>query len=255
MTTYEEGLSQLLTGGVLPNLPAEVELEGGIFAPRKTVLDPSGHLWAGQTTYACLANHDLLEQKPHRFTLRLLFASPTTFRSSGRNIPLPLPGLVFGSLVERWNAFSSVTIPAEVRRYAEECLSVARHTIRTRLVEVAGGKQVGFVGSCSYIATNQDPYWWRLINLLADFAFYSGVGAKTTMGMGQCKRIAYASTAPNGAGGHAEEGDLLVVTKEGQGLQNYLPSRWSRWWCLETSTDHAAHCLPSPEQHILRFLQ
>jgi CRISPR/Cas system endoribonuclease Cas6 (RAMP superfamily) len=30
----------------------------------------------------------------------------------------------------------------------------------------------------------------RTLNLLADFAFYSGIGSKTTMGMGQARRTA-----------------------------------------------------------------
>lgn len=195
-TTCEAGLSLLLTESVLPNLPLDVEMDGIVFAIKGAVLDPAEHPWAGQTSYSHLSNQGLLGPRGGRESLRLFFASATVFHSKGRNIPLPLPGMVFGSLVERWNSFSTITIPAEVRRYADECLGIAQYSTRSRLVEVAGGKQVGFIGSCSYIPLNRDPYWWRLVNLLADFAFYSGVGAKTTMGMGQCRRLSDASALP-----------------------------------------------------------
>lgn len=39
-------------------------------------------------------------------------------------------------------------------------------------------------------AVNHDRYWLSVINLLADFALFAGVGAGTSMGLGQCRRIA-----------------------------------------------------------------
>jgi CRISPR-associated endoribonuclease Cas6 len=40
----------------------------------------------------------------------------------------------------------------------------------------------------TYRALGADRYWLGVINLLADFAFYSGVGVQTTTGMGQVRR-------------------------------------------------------------------
>ncbi|MBX3015615.1 MAG: CRISPR system precrRNA processing endoribonuclease RAMP protein Cas6 [Caldilineaceae bacterium] len=37
-------------------------------------------------------------------------------------------------------------------------------------------------------ALGGDRYWLATLNMLADFAFYSGVGVKTTIGMGQAWR-------------------------------------------------------------------
>jgi CRISPR/Cas system endoribonuclease Cas6 (RAMP superfamily) len=45
------------------------------------------------------------------------------------------------------------------------------------------------VGRARYVTTNFDRYWMSLINLLADFAIFSGAGAGTGMGLGQCRRI------------------------------------------------------------------
>jgi CRISPR-associated endoribonuclease Cas6 len=48
----------------------------------------------------------------------------------------------------------------------------------------------GFVGSCSFrLVGLQDPDVVKTLNALADFAFFAGVGAKTTMGFGVAKRL------------------------------------------------------------------
>lgn len=184
-TGYDDAFSRLLLEQVLPRLPADVELENSPFSVEGVFLERGAHPLSGQTSYEELTEQCLLGTKCAPSRVKLFFASPTTFRSGGKNVPLPLPGLVFGSLAERWNAFSSITISPQVRQYAEERLAIAQCHVRTRTVDIAGGKQVGFVGSCTYAALRPDTYWLGVVRLLAAFAFYAGVGYKTTMGFGQ----------------------------------------------------------------------
>jgi CRISPR Cas6 N-terminal domain len=47
-----------------------------------------------------------------------------------------------------------------------------------------------------FTATNRDRYWLNLVNVLADFAVYAGVGRLTTQGMGQARRVLAAETTP-----------------------------------------------------------
>ena len=208
-TSYDDALSSLLLEQVLPQLSADVELDNSPFSVEGVLLEEGAHPLSGQTSYDELAEQCLLSAKRPPSRVKLFFASPTTFRSQGKNVPLPLPGLVFGSLAERWNAFSSIAIYPEVRQYAEECLAIAQCHVQTRTVQVAGGKQVGFVGSCTYAALRHDPYWLRVMGLLAAFAFYAGVGYKTTMGLGQTyprpfptERSRHADTSPTGHSNH-----------------------------------------------------
>lgn len=168
----------------------EVDLDGAGLRIVGATCDPAVHPLAGQARYEELAQRWLIDEVTPPGAIGLTFTSPTTFRSQQHNLPLPLPGLVFGSLLERWNRFAPVRLNPDVRRYAEECLAISRYHLETRLVVVAGGKQVGFCGTCSYVALNHDAYWLRQVNLLADFARYSGVGYKTTMGLGQVARVA-----------------------------------------------------------------
>ncbi len=170
--------------------PDRIEVEGHPLAVRRATLDPADHPWAGRTSYEELASRRLLPggQLPARVELE--FVSPTAFRSGGRTLPLPLPDLVFGSLVEKWNSFSPVAVSEEVRRFAAECLAISRYRLSTQAVTGKGESvQIGFVGRCRYAILNRDRYWMSLIHLLADYAFYAGVGYQTTVGMGQVRRV------------------------------------------------------------------
>lgn len=169
--------------------PLSVEIEGVHLTVQGATLDASVHPWAGQTTYGDLLKKSLPAGEPLSRHLELEFLSPTAFRSGGRNVPLPLPDLVYGSLVEKWNDFSPVTVSPEVRRFAQECLAISRCEISTRSVPGKGdGIQIGFVGRCRYTALRADPYWVGVLQALTDYAFYAGVGYQTTTGMGQARR-------------------------------------------------------------------
>ena len=124
-------------------------------------------------------------------SVTLQFVSPTTFKSEGRHVPVPLPHLVFGSLLEKWNAFAPVAFPPELRRYANECLALSSYQLRSSGVTLKeGGLRMGAVGRARYVSTSFDRYWMSLINLLADFALFAGLGAGTGMGLGQCRKMA-----------------------------------------------------------------
>lgn len=206
VTSFEPELSQRLMEEVVPALPDQVRLAETVFALKGITCDPQEHPWAGQTTFEVLVQKHMLEAKGPEHKITLLFASPTTFRRSaveasltesqgrayqvaGHNVPLPLPGLVFDSYLQRWNAFAPLALPPELKRYAQECVAISRYRLQTALVEFGAARQVGFVGSCQFLALVHDPYWLRLLNLMAAFAFYCGTGQHTTMGLGQTKQI------------------------------------------------------------------
>ncbi len=124
-------------------------------------------------------------------TVGLRFYSPTAFRlgNSGLNLPLPLPEQVFQSLLQKWDRFAPV--PLELNREElKHHLGVARHSLKTRMLDFGTYKQVGFIGNCWFLMDGKTGQPSRqVLHTLADFAFYAGVGRKTTMGMGQVRRI------------------------------------------------------------------
>lgn len=168
------------------NPPATIELDGFTFQTLSATVDPQQHPWANQTSYETLASPYLLAQIKPLFHLYLNFASPTLFRSHNLSHPVPLPHWVFGSLADRWNEFSPIQITPEIRRFAEECITLSRYHLRTRAIPFKDSTvQMGCVGTVRYTLVNRDRYWGSMVNLLAHYAFYSGVGYQTTIGLGQ----------------------------------------------------------------------
>jgi CRISPR-associated endoribonuclease Cas6 len=147
--------------------------------------------WAGQTSYHTLGAPYLLAKIPAGRQVSLELASPASWKSAaGMHLPLALPELVFGSLLNRWNEFAPITFPEETRRYAAECLAISRFELSSRVVPLKrGSKRIGCVGKITYTSLNYDRYWMSLIQTLADYAFYAGVGVSTAQGLGQCRRI------------------------------------------------------------------
>jgi CRISPR-associated endoribonuclease Cas6 len=116
------------------------------------------------------------------------FVTPVTFRQRGRNQPLPLPELVFGSLLDRWNALAPIPLLDEARQFVTEALVVNQFELRAVVAPTKGGAvQVGAIGRCGYTALSSDRYGLACVEALARFAFYSGVGAGTARGFGQTR--------------------------------------------------------------------
>jgi len=170
--------------------PVTVELDGFRLRVTGATLDGQAHRWAGQVSYQELAVPYLLGEKRRlSSSMSLEFVSPTTFRSKGVFVPFPMSSLVFGSLLDRWQAHAPIALHPEVRRYAEELVGVNFFEGRSQMLpHKDGGQVVGFTGEARFQALNRDGYWLSVLHLLADFAFYSGVGYQTTIGLGQVRK-------------------------------------------------------------------
>ena len=146
--------------------------------------DPS----SGYTTYEQLVDTRLRQGHRLSKTLPLCFAGPTAFKSQGVHVPLPLPELVFGSLVERWNHFSPETLKATFREFARTQIVISFFDVHSRPVRHKNGSvRMGAVGEVTYRVLNQD--YLVTAHILADYAKHAGVGVQTTNGMGQCWRL------------------------------------------------------------------
>lgn len=163
----------------------------------------SGEEWAGCASFEEIYANASDAEKQFSFH----FATPTFFKRGGGPaypdliVPLPLPDLVFGSLLRNWNRFSSSSF-VEANLLKEICshhLEMTHHRISSQLARLVFSRDdgayrtttfPGFVGSCSFrLVELHDQGIIKTINALADFAFYAGVGAKTTMGLGVSRRL------------------------------------------------------------------
>jgi CRISPR-associated endoribonuclease Cas6 len=161
------------------------------FALRGIATGPDQHPWAGVAHPPAM----LTEAAPER-AITLRFATPTAFslgtRAGAGKVaePLPRPELVFGGLLSAWNAFSGVPFDLALRQVVAERIVVSRFSLRSAAYRFRDHVQVGVVGSCTYDIKGALPDdTLRHLNALADAARFLGVGYRTTMGMGQARRI------------------------------------------------------------------
>jgi CRISPR-associated endoribonuclease Cas6 len=167
-------LSALILGqrGAFLNLSSqkvEVELDG-IISPQKW-LKP----------YHSLVEVDSIPSK-----VGVKFLSPTTFRRYNCDLPFPLPELLFRGLVKRWLSFSKLPIGVDLREYYQR-VEIERYNLKTRKVEFSGGgKLTTFVGSVVYnLSGVEDSEAQRWLFILLRYSLWSGIGRKTTMGLGK----------------------------------------------------------------------
>jgi len=180
-------MERLLTS---PN--ATIRLGRARFQLSQVLTTPGSHPWAGYTSWAQL----VAEACPKR-EIELKFTSPTAFgfgqQEWGKKIVvLPEPVLVFGNLAKSWNDLAPPPWQMDrnaLRAYVEQHVVVKRmENVSTQMLRFSRSPQVGFVGRIAYgLMGDSDPARCQL-NALADYAFYAGVGIKTTMGMGQVHR-------------------------------------------------------------------
>jgi CRISPR-associated endoribonuclease Cas6 len=190
ITSLDATLSRQLEMHLTQAAPAHWELHNHPFAVSAVICDPRRNAWTGSTTCEELAAHYLAAGETPSATVALEFAAPTAFKSREMQMPVPLPGLVFGSLLDRWNAVSAVQLPDDVRAFADDAVAISQYNLRSAAVRHKQGSiLIGGTGTVTYRALGGDRYWLACLNLLADFALYSGVGVKTATGMGQVRRI------------------------------------------------------------------
>jgi CRISPR-associated endoribonuclease Cas6 len=186
---FERFMARFLHGAGRP----VIQLGQAPLLIKEILTTPGSHPWAGYTSWARLAD----EARPDP-EITLEFTSPTAFgfgqKAWGKKIVvLPEPRLVFGSLARSWNDLAPPPLQVDRRAlmaYVDEHVVVKRlHGLETQMLRFRRSPQVGFTGQVTYGLMAENEAARCQLNALADFAFYAGVGMKTTMGMGQVRRV------------------------------------------------------------------
>lgn len=161
------------------------------FAVESAIGAPGSHPWAGYITAG-----ELRDRAASASHIRLLFASPTAINlgqkaaAKQRMVLIPTPRFVFGALRGAWNRLTGDEIPLAFETWVEDFVFVREvRNWQTAVYQLKRGVHPGGYGDVIFEALDRDPVHLRTLNLLADFAFYGGIGSKTTMGMGQARRL------------------------------------------------------------------
>lgn len=143
--------------------------------------------------------------------LELEFTSLTTFNwlylpnklYGNHYARLPLPQYIFQGLANRWQELAPSELAGVIQRdrieaYVQaEGIVIDDYNLQTHQVQFAAHPQRGFIGTCKYLLRGPDappaddsPLTIRQqIYLLSQLAFYTGIGYKPAMGMGQSRAL------------------------------------------------------------------
>lgn len=188
VTSIDARLSRTLSA-LEAQPPPTLRLHNGQFAVTHVTSQPQVHPWAACVPYDALYEAALAHEMRSRPQVPLVFESPTAFRSQGRTTVFPLPRLVFGSLMSRWNHYAPFPLDEDLIDVLDAEIDVDRYDLKTQMQNFGRYQlQIGFVGQCTFGARKDveaEVVW--CMRLLAQFAFFAGVGYRTTMGMGQVR--------------------------------------------------------------------
>lgn len=117
--------------------------------------------------------------------VKLQFVTPTAFKSNGKYQNYPTPHFIFQSLIGKYD-----TVSTNVKIYTQDVLEhlseysvVIGYNLRSTIYHIENIKIPSFVGTLTLKFTGPQQLV-NLAHLLLQFGSYSGVGIKTTMGMG-----------------------------------------------------------------------
>ena len=169
---------------------------------------PSEHPWAGRIALDDLWQSAWLAMQREPDRIWLDFLTPTGFPVEPGHWPawshLPLPELVFGSLLRKQRELASALgEPPGGGSAVQSVAALGEYKGESRALNFGGHDSLerGFLGTCEYVIRPEAPrvevFW---LHLLAALAFYCGVGTKTSWGMGVTRRSRYANFTYRGAG-------------------------------------------------------
>lgn len=168
--------------------------------------DPGG--WSGFTSLATLVAEARQKKFSGTACMTIEFGALTTFNRGNskvgyglHQVMLPLPHFLFQNLARRWEDIAPPELLGLIQKeQLEQYLQadgaiIVDYDLKAHHVHFTTHPQRGFVGSCTYQLrgpdepTNAENYLTirQQIYLLAQLAFYSGIGYKTAMGLGQAR--------------------------------------------------------------------
>lgn len=214
-------MSSILPGQTL-NVPPRDSADEAAWTVRVEAAVMSQHEWAGQSTYKGLVS--AVWERPTGGQLTLDFMTPTVLKSVGVYRVFPEPALVFRLLYERLLKVGDITLPFQpeityLETFAEYFIETTDFQVACTQVPLKRGQAAAFYGLVTYqvLAENNDFHkraknrqskyndsglmtiyqdiqsqrqqYACLVNLLAAFAFYSGLGMYTGQGMGMVRKV------------------------------------------------------------------
>ncbi|HRJ41872.1 MAG: CRISPR-associated endoribonuclease Cas6 [Caldilineaceae bacterium] len=192
----EPELFAVFTTHLLTSARPTIHLGDVHFAITDALGNPVSHPWAGYTTL------DDLAALPPAERWILEFESPTAIRwgksdNGSRRVELfPLPRMAIAGLRSRWDKWTGEQWGRDFEEWVERNVIIERvWDWRSERFVYRGQNYVGGVGKLSWrLLDSRDKERAAHLNRLLHLAFYTGVGYKTTHGLGQVRLLPAAAT-------------------------------------------------------------
>jgi CRISPR-associated endoribonuclease Cas6 len=188
-TAFEPRLARLLAENVLPNFPREIRLGNMHFTVGAPLTDRATHPWAGISDARALANLWFAPATRVDTRITLQFLTPTAHRQIHRTILFPHAVQLWGGWLRAWNTSAQPAFEDDLIAQIEQNVALSRYELKTEVADFGAFREAGWVGHATFTCFSKERALWRVLNLLADFAFYCGTGYKTTQGMGVTLRV------------------------------------------------------------------
>ncbi len=189
--TFESVLRRYILDCNLPH----VRIGAVEFAITDAFASNGSHPLSGHTSIHALQDRWNCTPEPLSPTITLDFLTPTTFslgrdKATGeyRYSTLPLPRLLFSALRKRWIGLGGSAPNDEFDAWVEATFSLEPIRLEMLPTFVERRTVPAFIGRARFVHRG-DPRWLGVTHLLADFAFWAGVGYQTTRGLGQVQRV------------------------------------------------------------------
>lgn len=133
---------------------------------------------------------DLMFEKLNSSEIRkiidLVFITPTSFKSDGNYDLFPDVVKIFRSIMLMVDTFYNDfnLFDVDTLNFIKNNVHIIDYKLKSTRFHVEGVKIPAFVGDIR-IKVNGPPQLVRFVNLLVEFGMYSGVGIKTSLGMGK----------------------------------------------------------------------
>ena len=179
LSSLDERMTTELSAALLQRLPIDIKL-----IQKTTTIKLEMPRKIEQTTYLELADKHF-NAKPVNRQHHIRLVTPTTFKTASQHVIFPTTDLIMNSLMQRWdaNADKLTLFDPDVREHLGTHVQITDYRLHTASFSVNGSWLKGFAGQIELKVRGPEALA-RVASLLIDFGRFSGVGVKTSLGMG-----------------------------------------------------------------------
>ncbi len=137
--------------------------------------------------YKELANEYFLQNSQQK-KITIKFITPATFKTQGEYVIFPSINLIYKNLLTRWNSYSKdISLEdEETENHLINYTKMIGYKLRSTKYQMEGVKINAFMGEVCYMIKGPLTLV-SIANLLYRYSEFSGIGAKTSIGMGGVK--------------------------------------------------------------------